>query len=111
MSRLTLIQLLESKKALIDNLNQTPRSVVEYEIKRYCTLPLTTESKIVELKPKQIVTVEWIHDAALGVENVSITDKTGSLIHDRENVEFTGDRLQKWLVRYAKQGKNINSKT
>lgn len=106
---ITVTKLAESKKALIESLQQTPRSLVEYEIKKYCTLPL--EDSIVELKPKQTVCVEWVHGPTLTIANISIFDKTGIPLVEGEDIEFSGEKLTKWLIRYAKTGKNCNQKT
>lgn len=81
---------------------------MEYEIRKYCTIPLGEEAdaNIVALKPKHKVLVEWVyHDPAHPTPvRITVLDRDAQPISEDQDVFWTGDKLNKWLMRYAKTG-------
>lgn len=115
MERLTFKQYLESKEQLRKAIANVPTSILEYEIRKYCTISLgeTEEEKItLSLKPKQKIIVEWryddIHDPSpetikfVGVKDVDL-DETYETF-------WSGNKLTKWLLRHATRGENNGHK-
>lgn len=111
MDKQTFKQYLESKQQLLKAIENTPITVVEYEVKKYCSLVLgeTEDEKVlVALKPKQKIVVEW--------EYVSVNNPTPNSIKfvgvkdvDQDETYSTfwaGTKLQKWLLRHARRGEN-----
>ena len=111
----TFKQYLESKEQLLKAIENTPVSVIEYEIKKYCSITLgeTEEEKVlIGLKPKSKVVVEWRYDnindptpecvRIIGTKDIDETEKHTTF--------WPGAKLQKWLARHAKQGENRGHK-
>lgn len=116
MEKQTFKQYLDSKQQLLKAIENTPVAVVEYEVKKYCALPLgeaDDDPTVVDLRPKYKVIVEWRYD--------SITDPTPESIrvmgpsdvdqHERFQTFWTGSKLRKWLTRHAREGENNGHKT
>lgn len=111
MDKQTFKQYLDSKQQLLKAIENTPISIEEYEIKKYCSLVLgetEDEKSLVALKPKQKIVVEW--------EYTSVNDPTPNSIKfvgvkdvdqdERFSTFWSGNKLQKWLVRHAKRGEH-----
>lgn len=106
MEKLTFKQYLDSKEQLLKAIENTPVSVVEYEVKKYCSLTVgesEDDKSLVGLKPKQKIIIEWRY--------VSVDNPTPESIkfigvkdadEDEEYCTFwSGNKLQKWLTRHA----------
>lgn len=116
MERLTFKQYLDSKEQLLKAIENTPKAVYEYEVKKYCSLTLgetEEEKRLVGLKPKNRVVVEWRYDSI-----VDPTPETIRILGPKEIDEdekfatfWSGSKLAKWLSRHAKQGENNGHKT
>ena len=113
--KLTFKQYLETKAQLRKAIENTPVSIVEYDVAKYCSIPLgeTEEDRVlVSLKPKHKIIVEWRHD------NVDNPTPTSIKIDGVQNIDadeihetfWTGNKLQKWLARHASIGKNSGHK-
>lgn len=108
MDKLTFKQYLDSKDQLLKAIGNTPVSIVEYEVKKYCSLAIgdSEDSKvIVGLKPRQKVIVEWTHANVNNptpeyVRLVGVTDTDDSEKHD---VYWSGIKLTKWLSRHTRR--------
>lgn len=114
MQKLTLKQYIESKEQLLKAIENTPISIVEYEIKKYCSIALgesQDEKHLVGLKPKQRIIVEWRY---LTVDNpIADTIQLVGLneTDDEKYVTFWSSiKLTKWLARHAKQGEQYVGK-
>lgn len=109
--KLTFKQYLDSKEQLRKAITNTPVSVMEYQIKKYCSLPIgeTEEDKtLVVLKPKQMVIVEWKYD---NIDNPSIEsirfEGVSTIEEDIEHTTYWNSvKMKKWLMRYANAGTN-----
>lgn len=116
MDKPTFKQYLESKEQLLKAIENTPVSVVEYEVRKYCSLTLgetEDEKTLVGLKPRQKIVVEWRYTTVdnptpesiqfLGVKDLDEDEKHPTF--------WSGTKLQKWLARHAKKGENNAHKT
>lgn len=109
--KLTFKEYLESKEQLRKAIANTPVSVMEYEVKKYCSLPVgeaEEDKTLVVLKPKQKIIVEWKYD---DIDNPSIESiRFEGVITIDEDVEhltfWNSTKLKKWLARYANAGSN-----
>lgn len=111
MERLTFRQYLDSKQQLLNAIENTPVSVVEYEVKKYCALTVGEtegEKELIGLKPKHKVIVEWRYDDLLNPtpENIRFVGAKDVDIDQRFSTFWTGSKLQKWLARHANKGNN-----
>lgn len=111
MIKLTFKQYLESKEQLRKAIENTPTAIVEYEIKKYCSIALgesEDDKQLVGLKPKHKIIVEWRYD---NIENPSPTSVkvVGSSEVDsteKHSTYWSGIKLKKWLTRHATEGQN-----
>lgn len=116
MEKLTFRQYLESKEQLLNAINNVPTSVVEYEVKKYCSLPVgetEDEKQVIGLKPRHKLVVEWRYDnpsqpspeaiRAIGPHDINEDDKFATF--------WSGVKLAKWLSRHAQRGENNGHKT
>ena len=110
MTHLTFKQYLESKAQLLGSIENTPTSVVEYEIRKYCTLTLgesEDEKVTIGLKPKHKIIVEWQYTDVTKPtpESIRIIGLT-NVDEMQENATFwSGTKLTNWLGRHATKGK------
>ncbi|MGZ8924629.1 MAG: hypothetical protein ACXW2E_01975 [Nitrososphaeraceae archaeon] len=115
MKKLTFKQYLESKEQLLQAINNPPISTIEYEVRKYCTIPIgETESdkQLIGLKPKQKIIVEWKYDSITNPQPISISffglkDITES---EQFSTSWTGSKLRNWLARHVKPGINQSFK-
>lgn len=111
MDKLTFKQYLESKEQLLKAIHNTPTSIIEYEVRKYCTLSvgeLEIEKENINLKPKNTIIVEWRYDDINNPTPTNIKFK-GLQDIDEGDQYFTywnSDKFQKWLTRHAQQGVN-----
>lgn len=109
MEKLTFKQYLDSKDQLKQAIKNTPTTIVEYEIRKYCSLPVgesTDDSRLVTLKPKHSLIVEWRHDDPKNPLPLHIRVINPEELDEEQSVFWSGSKLQKWLERHAKQGRN-----
>lgn len=108
MKHIPLKQYVDSKRQLLSAIERTPTSIMEYEIRKYCTIPLGEEGEadVIALKPKHVVVVEWVyHDPQHPTpEKITVLDKDQRTVTENHEVFWSGDKLNKWLMRYAKSG-------
>jgi hypothetical protein len=107
MKHIPLKQYHMSKIQLLNAIESTPKTLIEYEIRKYGTIVLGESESIVQIKPKQVLIVEWVYD---NPENptpklVEIVDRDRTVI-SAGKTPWTGAKLTKWLSRYAKMGIN-----
>lgn len=115
MDKLSFKQYLESKEQLLKAIANTPISVVEYEVKKYCSLPLgeTEEDKrLVGLKPKQSIIVEWRYTTPNNPtpESVRLVGIKEIDEDEKHSTFWSGIKFSKWLSRHAKEGENNGHK-
>lgn len=109
MEKQTFKQYLESKEQLLRAIENTPISTTSYDVKKYCTLTLgesEDEKVLIGLKPKFQVIVEWSHadvhnPTPESVRIVGSKDVDSIVKHE---VFWTGNKLQKWLMRHTTKG-------
>lgn len=108
MEKLTFKQYLDSKDQLLKAIENTPVSIVEYEVKKYCSLTIgeDEESKvIVGLKPKQKVIVEWHYTSVDNPtpEYVRLVGLKETDEAEKHDVFWSGVKLTKWLSRHTRR--------
>ncbi|TFH08175.1 MAG: hypothetical protein E4H14_06960 [Candidatus Thorarchaeota archaeon] len=109
MAQLTFKQYLEGKEQLRKAIENTPTTIVEYEVRKYCSIVIgesKEDGKIVGLKPKQKLIIQWRYD---NLENptpdyVKFVGNS-SLDEEQQTVSWSGQKLHKWLMRHAKEGR------
>lgn len=108
MEKLTFKQYLDSKDQLLKAIKNTPVSIIEYEVNKYCSLSLgeSEDSKtVINLKPKQKVIVEWLYTIVDDptpeyIKLVGLKETDEDELHD---VYWTGSKLTKWLSRHTRR--------
>lgn len=108
MDKLTFKQYLESKEQLLKAIENTPVSVLEYEVKKYCSLTVgesEEDKSLVSLKPKHKIIVEWRYTSVDNPTPESIRFVGVNEVDEDEALStfWSGNKLQKWLTRHAKQ--------
>lgn len=111
MEKLTFKQYLESKEQLLKAIHNTPTSIMEYEVCKYCSLTVgdvETEKEVISLKPKHKLLVEWQYNDINNPTPINIKFKGLADVDegDKYSTFWTGTKLQKWLTRHAFQGVN-----
>lgn len=107
--KLTFRQYLEGREQLKAAIANTPTTIVEYEIRKYCSIYIgesKEDGKIVGLKPKQRMIVKWRYDNMDDPtpEHVSFIG-VNTIEEGEQPVFWTGQKLHKWLMRHTKEGK------
>lgn len=108
MEKPTFKQYLDSKAQLLKAIENTPVAVVEYEVKKYCSLTIGEDEdskKVVGLKPKQKVVVEWHYD---NIDNptpeyVRLIGLKETDDMEQHDVFWSGIKLTKWLSRHTRR--------
>lgn len=104
----TFKQYLESKEQLRRAIENVPTTIIEYEVRKYCTLTVgecAEESVIIQLKPKQTITVKWVFENPLSPTPEYIKLDPGILTESDEHAIFwSTEKLQKWLIRHTREG-------
>ncbi len=109
MKHLTFKQYLESREQLLKAIENTPISVLEYDIRSYCNLQVgesEDEKQIIGLKPKNKLIVEWSYEDINNPQPLSIRFSGLSTIQSDEHFDtlWTGQKLTKWLSNHAGKG-------
>ena len=115
MEKLTFKQYLDSEEKLKKAIENTPTTVIEYEVYKYCTLTVgeTEDEKIaISMRPKNKILVEWRYDNITAPTPTFIQfDGAKDIESDEKYSTFwSGAKLQKWLSRHAKEGMNNGHK-
>jgi hypothetical protein len=110
----TFKQYLESKEQLMRAIENVPVTIVEYEVRKYCTIVVGEDvdsSTVIQLKPKQKIIVKWIYENPLSpsVDHVKI-DTGNMLTEDEHSIFWSSEKLQKWLIRHTREGVNYGHK-
>jgi len=103
MEQLSFKQFLDSKEQLLKAINNPPVNVLEYEIRKYCTLYVgdSQETKeLISLKPKNKIIIEWLYEDLNDPQPINIQFE--GLDYSDEYVTFwSGTKLNKWLSRHT----------
>jgi hypothetical protein len=111
MTKLTFKQYLDSKEQLRNAVANTPVSIIEYEVRKYCSIPtgeMEEDKTLVGLKPKQRIVVEWCYDDIDDPTPTNIQFVGVSQLSEDEKFStyWTGSKLKKWLNRHTTEGYN-----
>lgn len=105
----------ESKRQLQNAIANTPVTVIEYEVRKYCSLPLgenVVEHQTVSLKPKQRIVVQWKYENAI-VPTLDFVKIAGTDVIDETEEQFvslSSQKFKKWLERNTTEGINYGHK-
>lgn len=102
----TFKEYVESKNQLLQAVANVPKSIVEYEVRKYCSLTVgesEDEKATVALKPKHKLIIEWSYANPLTPTPESIKFEGVEEIDESEAVStfWTSAKLQKWLIRHT----------
>lgn len=116
MKKLTFKQYLESKKQLLDAVNNVPTAVIEYQITKYCTLPYVDEGNeehTLNLGPKNKILIEWTFysDRLRLPTGFTVINSPNIDPEDVLQVIWETSKLDKWILRYTKDAQNTLTKT
>lgn len=108
MEKLTFKQYLDSKDQLLKAIDNTPISIVEYEVQKYCSLTLgeNEDAKVVyNLKPKHNIVVEWHYDNVTNPtpDHVRLIGLKETDEDEQHDVFWTSAKLTKWLARHTRK--------
>jgi len=105
--KLTFKQYLDSKEQLRKAIANTPISIVEYEVRKYCSFPVGEEDdkQLMGLKPKHRIVVEWCYD---DIDNptpnsIQLSGLTNIDESEKFTTFWTGAKLKKWLERHTSE--------
>lgn len=103
MKKLTFKQYLESKEQLLKAIENTPVTVVEYEVRKYCTLTVNEDTEAISLKPKNKIIVEWRYDDIHNPTPIFAKFKGVKKLDETEqyDIEIPRLKLQKFLSRHT----------
>lgn len=109
MKHIPLKQYVDSKRQLLAAADTSvPTTIMEYDVRKYCTLPVGDEEDpiILALKPRHMLAVEWVYEdqASPTPTKVEVFDRDTMDLIETEDVFWSGDKLNKWLMRHAKDG-------
>lgn len=101
--KLSFKEYLESKKTLRDAVDKIPKTDIEYEVNKYCTLPIgeSTERKSIKLKPSNKLLISWLCEDRDNPKAVKISFKGTDNIDEQPSWNDT--KLLKWLLNNTKQ--------
>lgn len=99
---------LDSKRQLRAAIDQTPVSVKRYEVRKYCSIALgetKEDAKLIALKPKQKIVVEWRYDKLENPTVVHVKFIGVQTLNEGEEYQmfWTSSKFNKWLVRHARE--------
>lgn len=115
MEKLTFKEYVDSKAQLLEAVKETPMQQVEYVVRKYCKIPLgesKDEKEYISLKPKQSVVVKWLYEdindpTPQGIWFHSGNDDLNHLRGREFDTFWSGEKLQKWLARNAREQFNV----
>ncbi len=110
----TFKQYLESKEKLREAVKSTPQRVAEYSIRKYCKFPvgeIKEDRQYISLKPKQKIIVEWLYNDVYNPTALNVRFEGSDSVDASEefSIFWDGIKLQKWLVRNAREEDSITS--
>lgn len=113
--KLTFKQYLESKEQLHKAIANTPITIIEYEVCKYCSIAVgetKDDHQIVGLRPRQKIIVQWRYDNPDNPTPDYIKVIGPNLLEDYEEQQtyWSGQKLQKWLLRHTTEGQNHGNK-
>ncbi len=105
-------QYLDSKQELRKAIENTPVSITEHEVRKYCSIAVgdsKEEARIVGLKPKQKLVVEWRYDVLEDPTIVHIKFQKVQALDETEQFSmfWTSKKLKKWLARHTKESAGV----
>ena len=96
---------LDSKETLRSAIKETPKTKIEYEVKKYCTFPIgeSEERQAIKLKPHNRVFIEWLCEDRKKPKAVKVTFE-GTDDDSADDVPtWKEPKLLKWLLNNTEQ--------
>lgn len=97
MSRLNFSDFLQSRNQLLQAAAKNPNVCMQYTVTKYCKIPLgesKEQREYVSLKPKDVITVEWLYDDGADCDPSPSSIKVNEHNHSHF---YTYERLLSWL--------------
>lgn len=115
MQKLTFKQYMDSRDQLLKAIDNVPVTVMEYEVRKYCTLAVGDDPDDpinIQLKPKQRLHIRWQCQNPLMPIPEGVKIIASDVISETEEHEifWSSDKLQKWLIRHTHEGINNGHK-
>lgn len=103
MEKLSFKQYLDSKEQLLKVIDRTPTTLIEYQVKKYCSITTgSVDSPVVlSLRPSSRIIVEWIYTDVYNPTPRTITIKDVSSSNYELNLSTL--KLKKFLSRHTTQ--------
>lgn len=92
----------ESKTKLLSALESTPRLILEYDIKNYCSL--ATRDSSVDLKPRMKIIIEW--ETPNKMNPLAIQIESATNVQNISVNAWTSNKLHKWLATHTRGERN-----
>jgi len=102
--KLTFKEYVNTKDQLRSAVDNVPQRVAEYEVRKYCTLPVgesRSSREQVSLRPKHKIIVEWLYEDVDNPTPLNLRFEGPTELDplDERSALWTGERLLKWLLR------------
>lgn len=111
MEKLSFKQYLESKEKLREAIKNTPKQQTQYIVKKYCKLVVgesKEERQYISLKPRQIITIDWLYENIKYPTPVGISFNTAEVTAAEIFQTFWNtSKLHKWLIRNTQEKPSI----
>lgn len=92
---------LKSKQSLLDAIENTPEEIVEYEVTKYCNLPINEdgEKQKIKLKPRNKLFINWMYKDKENPEVKEIQFEGTTVDDNAQQPALSDERLLKWLIK------------
>jgi len=102
----TFKEYVESKNQLLAAVANVPKSIIEYEVRKYCSLTVgesEDDKTSINLKPKHKLIIEWSYANPLvpTLESIKVEGCPEIDESDELSTFWTSTKLQKWLIRHT----------
>lgn len=99
--------LVEAKAQLLNALSNSPRLVMEYQIKHYCSIPAKESQEAIGFKPNMVMIIEWdvVDDVTQSPKSI-VLETQDSTIELPQSMWSSTEKLKKWLMRHTKGERN-----
>lgn len=98
--KLTFGEYVQSKEQLRSAITNTPERIAEYEVHKYCKLPINDKKQKVSLRPKHRIIIKWLYENEEPIPvNIRFEGPQEIDPDEEASAAWNGERLLKWLLR------------
>lgn len=103
--KLTFKEYMESKDCLHAAVKEIPKTVVEYEVKKYCNFPIgqSSNKQQIKLKPRNKLLISWMCEDRENPTAVAVEFQGTVVDETREKPAWNDKKLLKWLINNTDQ--------